>query len=109
MRARSYRCEACAGLFCDSDALDLLVGTVWTHLTDLDVRPVRAPTGAACPQCDAPLVPAAPPVGSPVIERCPSCGGFWLDSGEIEELRNLVTATDDATTARILAKFPFKP
>ena len=36
------------------------------------------------------------------MDRCPSCGGFWLDSAEIDELRKVVQETDDATLSRIM-------
>ena len=102
-RVSVHQCSTCGGLFCAGEALDDLVRTVWTRLADLSVQPVERGESPelACPRCAAALVPSV--VGErPVVDRCPSCGGFWLDSAEIDELRKVVQETDDATLSRIM-------
>ena len=97
-----HRCDACDGVFCAGEALDELIRTVWTRLADLPVRVVDpAATGIECPRCSGALVPSTVDE-RPVIERCASCAGFWLDAGELDELRRAVERIDDATMDRIM-------
>ncbi len=45
----------------------------------------RAARLGTCPGgCDTKLVQA--PFQAVVIDRCPTCGGVWLDPGELEEI-----------------------
>ena len=99
-----HQCNACGGWFCSGDALDELVRTVWTRLADLSLQQVdtRGTPGLACPLCSAALVPCAATRESGVVDRCPSCNGFWLDPGELEGLRRTVAEIDEATLARIM-------
>jgi Zn-finger nucleic acid-binding protein len=55
-----------------------------------------------CPVCQAELT--ATTIGHIEIDGCPSCGGLWLDAGELQELANEPTALKEATSA-----FPARP
>lgn len=101
MKVSVHRCENCGGLFCAGEALDELIRSVWTRLSELGVEPIGVAGELACPACSTQLEPAAPAGGHPVIERCPSCDGFWLDAGELDELRKLVMTSDDDTLAQL--------
>jgi len=102
MAVSLHRCEVCEGLFCAGEALDHLIRSVWTRLSELGVEPIGVAGQLACPACSTQLEPAAPAGGHPVVEHCPSCDGFWLDAGELEELRQLVMASDDDTLAQLV-------
>ena len=42
-----------------------------------------------------------------VIDRCPTCGGIWLDAGELELVKDALTAGDkaDLATGMLLGMF----
>ena len=97
-------------MFCAAKALDELIRSVWTRLSELGVRPIGPAGPLACPACSTRLEPAAPANGHPVVEHCPSCDGFWLDAGEVDELRKLVMSGDDDTLAQLITvPTPKKP
>lgn len=33
------------------------------------------------------------------VDECPNCGGFWLDAGELENIRNLFSSEDEKKAA----------
>jgi len=41
-----------------------------------------------------------------VIDRCPTCKGVWLDGGELDLIRNAVTAGVSMDLARAMAVYP---
>ena len=46
-----------------------------------------------CPNCGEACEPLSPKdVPECIIDRCPSCEGFWLDKDELDELRDVVTS-----------------
>ena len=44
----------------------------------------EAATRPNCPKCNSKLIDED--FEEHKIERCPECGGFWLDKGELEQL-----------------------
>jgi Zn-finger nucleic acid-binding protein len=34
-----------------------------------------------------------------IVNRCPACGGVWLDRCELESIQTLVEGLDDAASA----------
>jgi hypothetical protein len=56
-------------------------------------RPLLCPAG-----CDVELVEQA--FRDILIDRCPTCGGVWLDPGELEKI-----SSDDARTVRAFFNF----
>lgn len=50
-----------------------------------------------CPKCYVPMGPVNYGGGSGIIvDRCPECGGFWLDDKELEGVQMVVEGWDDA-------------
>ena len=47
--------------------------------------------------------------GELVIDNCPICRGFWLDSGELESVKNLVEAIKDGVTPVKVGFSPARP
>jgi Zn-finger nucleic acid-binding protein len=46
-----------------------------------------------CPNCGTACEPLSPrDVPQCIIDRCPSCEGFWLDKDELDELRDVVAS-----------------
>ncbi|MDA7504186.1 zf-TFIIB domain-containing protein, partial [bacterium] len=59
------------------------------HLTESDHKQ------ADCPKCESILDPVSPADFCDVIvDRCPTCEGFWLDHGELERIHDVATAID---------------
>lgn len=96
------RCPRCGGLFFDVTELDRLLGMGDTESIDtapgffsegLDAMPPMN-----CPRClqrgmrarMVTLVDADQP--DVRFERCPECGGSWLDAGEFNQLRHRTVA-----------------
>lgn len=52
---------------------------------------MRRPAAIACPVCSAPVDTVLS--GSVEYDRCRSCGGVWLDCGELEVLLALAYRT----------------
>jgi Zn-finger nucleic acid-binding protein len=55
-----------------------------------------------CPRCLTPMTPVTL-TGGPnvVIDRCPRCLGFWLDSGELRALQKHAADLDAEKMARM--------
>lgn len=63
-----------------------------------EVRHMRRAAEIACPVCSAPA--DAVHSGSIEYDRCRSCGGVWLDCGELEVLLALAYRTGKQAKAR---------
>lgn len=85
-------CPGCGGLWFDPGELTLLL-EVYRKVDDQG-----APTAWVCPRCETSTLVVRPFPGTSVeVDRCASCGGTWLDAGELETLREqLRTIVDGA-------------
>lgn len=79
------RCPNCAGHFLDAGELGLVSGAVGLDAVVAPPR-VRHVDGARCPACHSTM--AFREFRGVVVDACPLCGGFWLDRGEIADLRH---------------------
>jgi Zn-finger nucleic acid-binding protein len=80
-------CKHCAGLWFEREAIEARGGDLAT-VPNRSRRPaaVRAPTKPRrCPACKSALSVFL--VEGLEIDRCPSCGGVWLDPGEYDAVR----------------------
>lgn len=121
------RCPACEGYWLDPGELDELDQSVWTNAETLPLtdEPLPEPSGRPspgyrdaageppdgdldrvidCPRCRPELaVPlrraSYDELPELVIDRCDRCRGFWLDGGELEQVRELVSRVDAAIVA----------
>lgn len=77
------RCVACNGLWFDHSELGPIVRH--TQPPTVPVEPVACSSGIACPECDESLASFNYAHDSGVfINKCPSCSGIWLESGQLE-------------------------
>ena len=91
-------CPSCQGIWCDRNELDKLDDSVWTNVEQLHFDEVSAKRQVDCPRCSKPLQAISPTDARElVIDRCSTCAGFWLDHGELEQLRELASSADDQT------------
>jgi Zn-finger nucleic acid-binding protein len=95
-------CPKCSGIWCDKTELDRLDDSVWT---DVEGSPLSKAAGHAarqCPRCSETMEPLSPEDDKDlVVDRCTSCGGFWLDHGELERMRQLTHAADGKIADRM--------
>jgi uncharacterized protein len=77
-------CPDCKGMWLDSQELATLVGS-WKDLPRDGVAPqtvAKAPL--ICPRCDCALERRTySEQQRTVVDNCPTCGGIWLDRGEL--------------------------
>ena len=79
-------CRDCGGIWLDKGELDQLLSMVGA-----DPQPSSESTpiyGLRCPSCRSDLAEVEHPPGSGILlDTCGSCGGVWLDRGEIAKLQ----------------------
>ncbi len=88
-------CSACGGLWLDAKELNRLDDNFFVDVEELDleeVEPSHKDAGLKCPRCEE--QPLLSKVRSRinkdvVLDTCPSCKGFWLDSGELEKVKEI--------------------
>ena len=96
-------CPECGGVWYDRGELDARDESVWTNVEALDLE-TRLSGGrrALCPRCEVPMVQVSPKGAREiVIDRCPDCFGFWLDSGELESIKSLASQLDSETLRKM--------
>ena len=84
-------CPGCGGAFLDGGELrTLLAAPADLRLVDRTfvpgILPAIAPTrNETCPRCEGPLIRYRPESlgGELEVDGCRSCGGIWLDHGEV--------------------------
>ena len=94
--------DGCGGVWFDNfelrrvDALDEKLGTALAHMEfnpDVVVLREKRP----CPKCAGitMLQHKFSREKSVIVDECPSCGGIWLDGGELTEIRQPVVTKDE--------------
>jgi len=84
-------CWCSGGVWFDRDELQRIAREEPRALVSVD-RPAsvaaqaRAPASRHCPRCRV-LLAEIPALGGVVADRCPTCGGIWLDGGEVRRVR----------------------
>jgi Zn-finger nucleic acid-binding protein len=93
------RCEQCGGRWMDPDDLKAIVDLIKlpvegrSHRTGVDLTDVGV--DAPCPRCGVPMEPFNYAGDSGVIlDRCRTCGGLWLDQGDLERVVAFVSSAD---------------
>ena len=89
-------CPHCKGGWYTKGTLDALDESIWTNVEELQFTPdTEIRPNRFCPECNERLVPLHPKNESDlVIDRCLKCKGFWLDSGELEQMQHLAHKID---------------
>ncbi len=103
--AEAFTCDRCGGMFFTRGELDRLAephqGSLEYSTVDLDSFDHADRYGAtSCPVDATAMVKVNFNIYTDIIlDYCPTCGGFWLDSGELErvnrEVRELVRADQE--------------
>ncbi len=86
--------SGCGGVWCDRFELDKLVDLGADSEIDAlaaERDPARSTDRGerpCCPRCGVPMMRRLfSPQRRVEVEECPACAGFWLDSGELEQIR----------------------
>jgi uncharacterized protein len=89
-------CPSCEGVWFDKGELDRLDDSVWTDVESVDFKKGSSQhKNATCPKCSNNLEALTPKdAGEVVVDRCVSCGGFWLDKGELDKMRDVADDVD---------------
>jgi Zn-finger nucleic acid-binding protein len=92
-------CGGCGGRWLDPDDLRAILDAAerWVEKpavrTGIDLTGVRE--DAACPRCRAAMEPFNYAGDSGVVlDKCPVCGGLWLDGGDLERVLAAVAASE---------------
>ncbi len=105
-----YQCASCEGALYLVGSLDRLDDSVTIEVEDLDWEVIAA-SELACPLCrqegyrggSAVMLDRVRVAVRPEVElaRCPSCDCFWLDRGQLDEVRELATRVSSAENASL--------
>lgn len=97
-----YSCTTCGGMFFTRGELDRLAepheGDLEFSTVDLDdfTHPDIYPAGD-CPACGERMEKVEFNIYTGIIlDYCPSCGGFWLDAGELDRINGEVRELNEA-------------
>jgi Zn-finger nucleic acid-binding protein len=90
-------CDRCGGWWMDPDDLKAILDTIQLPVEGQTVRAGVDLTGvqedAPCPRCGVPMEPFNYAGDSGILlDRCRSCGGLWLDGGDLERVLQVVSA-----------------
>lgn len=81
-------CEACGSLWLDQGELDKMAFQVAGSIEFSSQEEVQgaSATSKHCPRCEGVELERVRFLGTSdiVLDRCPNCGGFWLDGGELD-------------------------
>ena len=90
-------CPSCGGCWCDASELGSLDGSVWKNTEELAYEQVPTHPKRDCPRCALAMTPLSPSEDRRlVVDRCNACGGFWLDGGELDRIKQIALDSDDA-------------
>ncbi len=99
-------CSGCGGIWLDAKELSRMDDNFFVNMEDIpyrDVAPSKNDAQLHCPRCEGrPMLNKVSPKdhGNVVLDTCPSCKGFWLDSGEFKKVSEIST---DITVAALFA------
>ena len=88
-------CPKCAGTWLDQSELEKIDESLFVDLEKIDyteVEPTVDDAALICQRCEgSPKLTKGYPARYPdvVVDICPECKGFWLDSGEIHKMREV--------------------
>lgn len=108
-------CPSCDGVFLEPGELEAIEDAHHEHATtELPLKPDVVSSalemakqtrraGAICPKCQMEMSPREYAYASQiVVDRCGSCGGAWLDVGELELIENFFDRQRAESTSSVL-------
>ena len=103
-------CPACKGMWFDKGELDKFDESVTVNSELADFEHVQNQTKVFdCPRCRNKLKTVKPKLMPELeLDRCYSCLGFWLDKGELEDVRNMTLKMESEMVKGIDPYIPSK-
>jgi len=95
-------CSSCKGLYLDKGELLKLTSNRPLHNLTTKYLGVDSDSKLLCPGCGS--IMDMEPVGKVEIDVCLQCNGVWLDSEELDYLKNLESDTIDLLSPERLAE-----
>lgn len=92
--------EGCGGVFFDNRELEKFdeshenAEVIFNALGNKEFQPVDESLTRTCPACNAPMVKMGSGKGAVEIDVCNTCGGKFLDNGELQKIREGVKQED---------------
>jgi Zn-finger nucleic acid-binding protein len=89
-------CPRCSGVWLEKGELNRLDGSPWANVEEHRFHEVEGDHKSAdCPNCAVALTPLSPAdLPDVIVDRCPSCDGFWLDHGELDCMKEVAKNLD---------------
>ncbi len=90
-------CPRCEGSWFDKGELDRLDNSLWTNAEEVEFCRIGGYRECyACPKCRVGMVILSPfDAKDVVVDRCPTCKGFWLDAEGLEKMQDVAGLLDD--------------
>lgn len=84
-------CDTCNGAWFAAGDRDRVDDSIWVDVEDLAFKHAAGDQPSRrCPRCAVRLEALSPPSNHELIlDRCPRCMGFWLDSSEVKQVLKL--------------------
>ena len=99
-------CPSCGGIWLDAAELAKIDDNFFVDVEKMELlkaAPTAEDDKLLCPRCEGvKVLEKVHPRGHKelIIDKCPSCRGFWLDRGELEKLEDV---SDQLLIASLLA------
>ena len=93
-------CPNCQGAWFDKGEHGRLDESVWTDVEKVEFHKVSPDhKNAKCPKCLVDFEHLSPNDAKEefIVDRCPSCEGFWLDKGELDKMKEVADIVDSET------------
>ena len=92
-------CDQCHGSWFDEGELDALDDSPGSNAEAMDYDIVEQNIETPkCPMCSGSMTSLSPKEAPElVIDRCDACHGFWLDQGELDDVRAALLRADSLT------------
>ena len=112
---RIESCYSCRGEWLDCDELAKVIGRREEAFTNDTLRAVAESTAITgvrltdvdrdlkCPKCGGSTTDTINYGGDTgvILDRCTTCGGYWLDAGELEQVQMIVEGWEGTLTADV--------
>lgn len=102
-------CVGCGGIWFDKEELEKLLRQSQGALpAELELIDPKA-EGLACPRCRGKMSRGGLVNPLLLVDKCPSCGGVWLDARELALLKKQLGLAGGATEVSGLSRPPARP
>jgi len=102
-------CPACGGIWFDKGELEALLSQSQGQVsTDFNLLTPK-PAGCECPRCRKKMPRGGLVNPLLLVDKCPDCGGVWLDHNELDLLKKLLGLTGGPSSGEPVQRPPAAP